>query len=50
MSSGELPSVKVGRSRRVRADVLEQFIEDLDGSRPNMRSQSRSMRSTTVGS
>lgn len=37
MSSGELRSVKVGRSRRVSSDELERFIADLDDSRPNLR-------------
>ena len=33
MSSGELRSVKVGRSRRVPSDDLERFMADLDDSR-----------------
>lgn len=37
MSSGELRSVKVGRSRRIPSDELERFIADLDDSRPNLR-------------
>lgn len=37
MSSGELRSVKVGRSRRVPSDDLERFMADLDDSRPNLR-------------
>ena len=37
MSSGELRSVKVGRSRRVPTDELERFIADLDDSRPSLR-------------
>ena len=37
MSSGELRSVKVGRSRRVPSDELERFIAELDDSRPNLR-------------
>jgi excisionase family DNA binding protein len=37
MSSGELRSVKVGRSRRVPSDELERFMADLDDGRPNLR-------------
>jgi len=37
MSSGELRSVKVGRSRRVPSDDLERFIAELDDGRPNLR-------------
>lgn len=37
LSSGELRSVKVGRSRRVPSDDLERFIAELDDARPNMR-------------
>jgi excisionase family DNA binding protein len=37
LSSGELRSVKVGRSRRVLSDDLDRFIAELDASRPNMR-------------
>ena len=37
MSSGELRSVKVGRSRRVPSDELERFMAELDDSRPNLR-------------
>ena len=37
MSSGELRSVKVGRSRRVPSDELERFVAGLDDSRPNLR-------------
>jgi excisionase family DNA binding protein len=37
MSSGELRSVKVGRSRRVPSDELERFLAALDDSRPNLR-------------
>jgi excisionase family DNA binding protein len=37
MSSGELRSVKVGRSRRVPSNDLERFIAELDDARPNMR-------------
>lgn len=37
MSSGELRSVKVGRSRRVPSDDLERFVADLDDSGPNLR-------------
>lgn len=37
MSSGELRSVKVGRSRRVPSDDLERFMAELDDSRPNLR-------------
>lgn len=37
MSSGELRSVKVGRSRRVPSDELERFVAELDDSRPNLR-------------
>ena len=37
MSSGELRSVKVGRSRRVPSDDLERFVAELDDSRPNLR-------------
>ena len=37
MSSGELRSVKVGRSRRVPNDDLERFMAELDDSRPNLR-------------
>ena len=35
MSSGELRSVKVGRSRRVPNNELERFMAELDDSRPN---------------
>ena len=37
MSSGELRSVKVGRSRRVPSDELERFIAELDDTRPDTR-------------
>jgi excisionase family DNA binding protein len=37
MSSGELRSVKVGRSRRVPSEELERFMAVLDDSRPNLR-------------
>ena len=37
MSSGELRSVKVGRSRRVPSNELERFMAELDDSRPNLR-------------
>lgn len=37
MSSGELRSVKVGRSRRVPSHELERFMAELDDSRPNLR-------------
>ena len=37
MSSGELRSVKVGRSRRVPSDELERFMAGLDDTRPNLR-------------
>ena len=37
MSSGELRSVKVGRSRRVPSDDLERFMAELDDSCPNLR-------------
>ena len=37
MSSGELRSVRVGRSRRVPNDDLERFVAELDDSRPNLR-------------
>ena len=37
MSSGELRSVKVGRSRRVPSDDLERFMAELDDNRPNLR-------------
>jgi excisionase family DNA binding protein len=37
MASGELRSVKVGRSRRVPSDDLERFVAQLDDSRPNLR-------------
>jgi excisionase family DNA binding protein len=37
MSSGELRSVKVGRSRRVPSDDLERFVAQLDDSRPSLR-------------
>jgi excisionase family DNA binding protein len=37
MSSGELRSVKVGRSRRVPSDDPERFMAELDDSRPNLR-------------
>ena len=37
MSSGELRSVKVGRSRRVPSDELDRFIADLDDSPPKLR-------------
>ena len=30
MASGELPSVRVGGSRRIRASDLETFVTDLD--------------------
>ena len=36
MSSGELRSVKVGRSRRVASTELDRFIAELDGERPNL--------------
>ncbi len=36
MATGELRSVKVGRSRRIPKEELERFIDDLDDSRPNM--------------
>jgi excisionase family DNA binding protein len=36
MATGELRSVRVGRSRRIPKDELERFIGDLDDSRPNM--------------
>jgi excisionase family DNA binding protein len=46
MSSGELRSVKVGRSRRIASDDLERFIAELDPSPPNLRlPESRQMRS-----
>jgi excisionase family DNA binding protein len=41
MSSGELRSVKVGRSRRVPSDELERFMAELDDSRPNLRPPAR---------
>ena len=34
MASGELPSVRVGGSRRIRAEDLEAFVAGLDGSWP----------------
>ena len=37
MSSGELRSVKVGRSRRVPSNELERFMAELDDTRPNLR-------------
>jgi excisionase family DNA binding protein len=37
MSSGDLRSVKVGRSRRIPSDDLKRFIAELDDTRPNMR-------------
>jgi excisionase family DNA binding protein len=37
MSTGELRSVKVGRSRRIPSDDLDRFIAELDDSRPNVR-------------
>ena len=37
MSSGELRSVKVGRSRRVPSNELERFMAEIDDSRPNLR-------------
>ena len=37
MSSGELRSVKVGRSRRVASDELDRFIAGLDDSPPQIR-------------
>ena len=37
MSTGELRSVKVGRSRRVPSDDLDRFMATLDDSRPNLR-------------
>lgn len=37
MSSGELRSVKVGRSRRVSIEELERFVAELDDSPPNVR-------------
>lgn len=36
MSTGELRSVKVGRSRRVLSDELERFVAELDDGRPNV--------------
>jgi excisionase family DNA binding protein len=38
MSTGELRSVKVGRSRRVPMEDLERFIDDLDDTPPDMAS------------
>ena len=49
MSSGELRSVKVGRSRRVPSDDLERFMAELDDSRPNLRLPAQ-RRSTTHAS
>jgi excisionase family DNA binding protein len=47
MSSGQLRSVKVGRSRRVPSDELDRFIADLDDSPPNLRlPEPRRLRST----
>ena len=47
MSSGELRSVKVGRSRRVPSAELDRFIADLDDSPPNARlAEARRLRST----
>jgi excisionase family DNA binding protein len=37
MSSGELRSVRVGRSRRVPSDDLERFVAELDARPPNLR-------------
>ncbi|MPZ94089.1 MAG: helix-turn-helix domain-containing protein [Propionibacteriales bacterium] len=37
LSSGELRSVKVGRSRRVPSNELDRFMAELDDSRPNVR-------------
>lgn len=37
MSTGELRSVKVGRSRRIPSDEVDRFISELDDSRPNVR-------------
>jgi excisionase family DNA binding protein len=37
MSTGELRSVKVGRSRRIPSDDLDRFIAELDDSCPNVR-------------
>jgi len=41
MSSGELRSVKLGRSRRVPSDEIDRFIADLDDSPPNLGCRSR---------
>jgi excisionase family DNA binding protein len=35
MASGELRSVKIGRSRRVPADALAEYVGRLVGARPN---------------
>ena len=37
MSSGELRSVKVGRSRRVPSGEVKRFVAELDDTRPNLR-------------
>lgn len=37
MSTGDLRSVKLGRSRRVPSDDLDRFIAELDDSRPHLR-------------
>ncbi len=37
MSSGELRSVKVGRSRRVPSDESDRFVAGLDDTCPNLR-------------
>ena len=51
MASGALPSVKVGRSRRIRSDELESFIEELDRERPNQHlHESVRNRSTALSS
>lgn len=54
MASGELRSVKVGRSRRVPSEELDRFIADLDGDWPcsayARRTVSSSVRPVASGS
>lgn len=37
MTSGDLRSVKLGRSRRVPSDELDRFVAELYDGRPNLR-------------
>lgn len=32
LATGEIPSLKIGRSRRIRADVLAQYVDRLSAS------------------